>query len=126
MSHIWSAILVAVPTTLLTTLLCSSNAHSEDYVDSALRSFLGNHSNAAGFDLDKSRPQPVPPDFKADVLKSLPKEGRLTKLNEPQRQKLDSLGIVLQVHQRQSVYDFVVFESTPKPFAFIGLHRRAV
>jgi hypothetical protein len=31
---------------------------------------------------------------------------------------------VLQVHQR-SVYDFVVFESAPKPFAFIGLHRRA-
>ena len=116
--------LPSLGTFILTTLLWSSNAHSENLVDSALRFFIGNDSNTPGFDLDKSRPQPVPPDFRASVLSSLPKDGRVTKLKEPQRQKLDALGIVLQVHRR-SVYDFVVFESAPKPFAFIGLHRRA-
>src|SRR5215467_12205532 len=112
-------------TAILTTLLCSSNAHSQDLVDSALRFFVGNDSSTAGFDLDKSRPQPVPPDFRARVLEALPKEARITKLKEPQRQKLDSLGTVLRLHHRESVYEFVVFESAPKPFAFIGLHLRA-
>lgn len=114
-------------TAILTTLLCSSIAHSQDLVDSALRFFIGDNtnSNTAGFDLDRSRPQPVPPDFRANVLEALPREGRITKLKEPQRQKLDSLGIVLEVHQRRSVYGFAVFESAPKPFAFIGLHQRA-
>src|SRR5215467_1024245 len=112
-------------TAILTTLLCSSNAHSQDLVDSALRFFVGNDSSTAGFDLDKSRPQPVPPDFRARVLEALPKEARITKLKEPQRQKLDSLGTVLRLHHRESVYELVVFESAPKPFAFVGLHLRA-
>ena len=116
--------LSSLGTFILTTLLWSSNAHSENLVDSALRFFIGNDSNTPGFDLDNSRPQPVPPDFRASVLSSLPKEGRVMKLKEPQRQKLDALAIVLRV-QRRSLYDFVVFESAPKPFAFIGLHRRA-
>jgi hypothetical protein len=111
--------------TLLTTLLWSSNAHSKNLVDSALRFFVGNDSNTPGFDLDKSRPQPVPPDSRARVLEALPKEGRITKLKELLRQKLDSLGAVLRLHHRESVYEFVVFESAPKPFAFIGLHLRA-
>lgn len=113
-------------TAILATLLGGSNAHSQDLVDSALRFFVGNDSNTAGFDLDKARPQPVPPDFRTRVLNSLPTEGRVTKLKEPQRQKLDALGTVLRLHQRQSVYEFAVFESAPKPFAFIGLHQRAV
>jgi len=56
----------------------------------------------------------------------LPSEGRITKLKDPQRQKLDSLGIVLRLHQRQLIYEFAIYESAPKPFAFIGLHQRAV
>jgi hypothetical protein len=56
----------------------------------------------------------------------LPSEGRITKLNEPQRQKLDSLGLVLRLHQQQPIYEFAVYESAPKTFAFIGLHQRAV
>jgi hypothetical protein len=59
-------------------------------------------------------------------MKSLPAEGRVTKLKESQQRKLDSLGVVLQLHQRQSVYEFAVYESAPKPFAFIGLHQRVV
>jgi len=106
-------------------LLFSPSAQSENLVDSALRSFLGNDSNTVGFDLDKARPQPVTPEFKANVLNSLPKEGRVTKFKEPQLRKLASLDAILQLHQRQSVYEFAVFESAPKPFAFIGLHQRA-
>ncbi len=106
--------------------LFSTSTRAEDLIDAALKFFLANDSNTAGFDLDKSRPQPVTSDYKAMVLNSLPKEGRLTKLNELRQRKLDSLGAVLRLHQRQSVYDFAVFESAPKPFAFIGLHQRAV
>jgi hypothetical protein len=95
-------------------------------VDSALRFFVGNDSSTAGFDLDKSRPQPVPPNFRTNVLEALPKEGRITKLKEAQRQKLDSLGIVLRLHQRQQIYELAIYESAPKPFAFVGLHQRAV
>src|ERR1700724_134236 len=89
-------------------LLFSPSAQSENLVDSALRSFLGNDSNTAGFDLDKARPLPVTPEFKANVLNSLPKEGRVTKFKEPQLRKLASLDAILQLHQRQSVYDFAV------------------
>jgi len=106
--------------------LFSPSARSEDLVASALKFFLGTDSNTLSFDLDKSRPQPVTSEFKAMVVNFLPKEGRLTKLNELRRRKLDSLGAVLRLHQRESVYDFAVFESAPKPFAFIGLHQRAV
>ena len=107
-------------------LLFGPSGQSENLVDSALRSFLGNDSNTARFDLDKARPQPVNPEFKANVLNSLPKEGRVTKLKEPRLRKLASLDAILQLHQRQSVYELAVFESGPKPFAFIGLHQRAV
>jgi hypothetical protein len=113
-------------TAILLTPPCCSNAHGQSVVDSALRFFVGNDSSTAGFDLDKSRPQPVPPDFRARVLEGLPKEGRITKLKEPQRQKLDSVGLVLRLHQRQPIYEFAIYESAPKPFAFIGLHQRAV
>jgi hypothetical protein len=107
-------------------LLFSPCAQSDNLVDSALGFFLGNDSNTARFDLDKARPQPATPEFKANVLHSLPKEGRVTKFKEPQLRKLASLDAILQLHQRQSVYDLAVFESAPKPFAFIGLHQRAV
>jgi hypothetical protein len=65
-------------------LLNSVYLQGESLVDSALRFFLANDSNTAGFDLDEARPQPVPPEYKGSVLNSLPKEGRITKLKEPQ------------------------------------------
>jgi hypothetical protein len=106
-------------------LLLSPRAQGESLVESALRFFLGNDSNTPGFDLDKARPQPVPADYRANVLNSLPKEGRITELKEPQLRKLASLNAILQLHERQSVYEYVVFKSTSLPFAFIGLNHRA-
>jgi len=50
----------------------------------------------------------------------------LTRVKESERQKLEALGVVFQVHERESIYDVAVYESSPKPFAFIGLHQRAV
>jgi len=104
--------------------LFSPYAQCESLVDSALRFFIGNDSNTPGFDLDKARPQPVGLEFKATVLNSLPKEGRITKFKETQLRKLASLDAILRLHQRQSVYEHVVFKSTPLPFAFIGLNHR--
>ena len=107
------------------TLVFSPYAQSESLVDSALRFFIGNDSNTPSFDLDKSRPAPVTADFKAQVVNSLPKEGRITRFNEPQRRKLESLDAILQLHQRQSVYEYTVFKSDPMSYAFIGLRYRA-
>jgi len=104
--------------------LFSPFAQCESLVDSALSFFIANDSNTPGFDLDKARPQPVTSEYKATILNSLPKEGRVTKFKEPQLRKLASLDAILQLHQRQSVYEHVVFKSTPLPFAFIGLNHR--
>jgi hypothetical protein len=107
-------------------LLFSHCAQSENLVDSALRSFLGNDSNTMGFDLDKLRPQPVALELKTIILASLPKEGRIQKLQDPLQRKLDSLEAVLRLQQRQSVYEVRVFKTEPQAFAFVGLHERAV
>ena len=107
-------------------LLLSHGAQSESLVDSALRSFLGNDSNTMAFDLDKSRPQPVAAEMQAIILASMPKEGRIQKLQAPLRRKLESLEPVLRAQQRQSIIQVHVFGSGPKPFAFVGLHERAV
>jgi hypothetical protein len=82
-------------------------------VDSAIRLFLGNDSNTAGFDLEKSRPQPVGPEPKALILASLPKGGLVQKMQDPLRRKLDSLERVLRLHQRQSLYEIRVFQTEP-------------
>src|SRR5260370_39745818 len=82
--------------------LVSPGVQCESLVDSALRFFLGNDSTSPVFDLYKARPQHVTPEFKANVLNSLPKEGRVTKFKEPQLRKLASLDAILQLHQRQS------------------------
>jgi len=105
-------------------LLFSPCAQSESLVHSALRFFIGNDSNTPVFDLDKARPRPVNSDYKASVLNSLPKEGRITKFKEPQLRKLASLDTILRLHKRGSVYEYVVFEALPVPFAFIGLNHR--
>jgi Peptidase family M48 len=106
-------------------LLLSPRAQGESLGDFALSFFLGNDSNTPGFDLDKARPQPVTSEYKVSILSSLPKEGRVTKFKESQLRKLASLNAILQLHERQSVYEYVVFKSTPLPFAFIGLNHRA-
>lgn len=109
---------------VIATSFWSLNIRAEDLVDAALKFFLATDSNTAGFDLDKARPQPVSSEYITSVLNSLPKEGRITKLKEPQLQKLTSLDTILQLHRRQSVYEYVVFKAVPLPYAFIGLNHR--
>jgi hypothetical protein len=104
--------------------LFSLFAQCESLVDSAQRFFIANDSNTPGFDLDKARPQPVTAEYRASILNFLPKEGRISKFKEAQLQKLASLDAILQLHQRQSLYERVVFKSTPLRFAFIGLNHR--
>src|SRR5579864_8631714 len=90
-------------------LLFSPCARSETLVDSALSLFLGNDSNTAGFDLDKSRPPAVSEAFRSAVVAGLPREGNIYDIREPERRKLESLNLVLREHQRQSVYVSRVF-----------------
>jgi hypothetical protein len=108
---------------IIATSLSSLNIRAEDLVDAALKFFLATDSNTAGFDLDKARPQPMSSEY-TSVLNSLPKEGRITKFKEPLLRKLVSLDPILQLHQRQSVYEYVVFKAVPMPYAFIGLNHR--
>jgi hypothetical protein len=109
---------------VIATSFSSLNIRAEDLVDTALKFFLATDSNTAGFDLDKARPQPVTSEYKATVLNWLPKEGRITNLKEQQLRKLASLDAILQVHQRQAVYEYVVFKAVPRPYEFIGLNHR--
>src|SRR5579859_3350973 len=111
-------------TTAIGLLLISVHLQGESLVDSALRFFIGNDSNTPGFDLDKARPQPVTAEYRASILNSLPKEGRITKFKETQLRKLASLDAILRLHKRESVYEYVVFKALPLPFAFIGLNHR--
>jgi hypothetical protein len=105
-------------------LLISVQLQGESLVDSAFKFFLANDSNTTGFDLDRARPRPVNSEYRTSVLNSLPKEGRITKLKEPQLRKLAALDAILQLHQRESVYEYVVFKAVPLPYAFIGLNHR--
>ena len=105
-------------------LLISVQLQGESLVDSAFRFFLANDSNTSGFDLDSARPRPVNFEYRTTVLNSLPKEGRITKFKEPQLRKLSALDAILQLHQRESVYEYVVFKAVPLPYAFIGLNHR--
>jgi predicted Zn-dependent protease len=95
-------------------------------VDSALRKFLGTDSNTAGFNLDKTRPPAVSKTFKDSVVAGLPTEGAIYKLKEPWQRKLDSLAVVLRVHQRQSVYVVRVFDPGTQPLAVVSLYARSV
>jgi hypothetical protein len=120
---VWRLLKLAA-TLVIATSFSSVHMKAEDLVDAALKFFLATDSNTAGFDLDKSRPQPVTSEYKSRVLNSLPQEGRITNLKEQQLRKLASLDAILQLHQRQSVYQYVVFKAVPVPYAFIGLNHR--
>lgn len=73
--------------------------------------------------LKTARPEPVSAEDKARVLRSLPEEGEVTRLNAAARQKLAALVEVLRPNERVSVYAIKVIDV---PQAAIGLHGRAV
>lgn len=88
----------------------------ETCIDLLLR---GSHA----IDLDTCRPAPIGADEKSAVLKSLPKDGEVTRLSESEQRKLRGLDAVLRVHQRQGVY---VIKVISVPQAWTGLYGRAV
>jgi hypothetical protein len=65
---------------------------------------------------------PLPEDVKAAVLKSLPTEGRVTRLKGSAQRKIASLRSILYVYERDSVYEIVVVSVRQ---AFVGLYERA-
>jgi hypothetical protein len=112
-----------VAAALLGLFLFNPNARCESPIDGVLRLLLGKDSSTIPFDLDRSRPAPVPHESRARVLDSLPKLGLVKEIDEPGRRKLESLAPVLHLHQRESVYEIRVYEGPP---AFVGLHGGAV
>jgi hypothetical protein len=73
--------------------------------------------------LEETRPTPVPPAVRAQVLDSLPRKGVVENLDEGARRKLAGLAPVLEAAQRGSVYEVKVIDI---PQAFVGLYQRAV
>ena len=69
------------------------------------------------------RPEPVSPDEKAAVLRTLPRGGAITTFTPVQRIKLDAVGRVLHVLGRDHVYEVRVIDV---PQAWTGLYDRAV
>jgi hypothetical protein len=66
---------------------------------------------------------PLSESVKAAVLKSLPTEGRVTRLKGSAQRKIASLRTILFVYERDSVYEIVVVSVRQ---AFVGLYERAV
>ena len=69
------------------------------------------------------RPEPVSPEEKAAVLRTLPRDGAITAFTPAQRAKLDAVGRVLPVLGRDNVYEVRVIDV---PQAWTGLYDRAV
>ena len=70
-----------------------------------------------------ARPAAVSAADKARTLSMLPETGEIVNLNEGARRKLASLGPLLRMAGRESIYEFKVIDL---PQAVMGLHARAV
>ena len=73
--------------------------------------------------LDCSRPTPVSPAERDDVLAKLPLAGDIRDLNDARRKKLATARRILEMHDRETVYAVKVIEV---PQAAVALHARAV
>src|SRR5437868_14623956 len=98
---------ISLLTAALSFLLFSPRAESQNPVDQALATLLRTDANTFWTDLDQSRPPAVQPSYKAAVLDALPVQGRVQNLKEPARRKLEAARQILQMHQRDSVYQLM-------------------
>ena len=73
--------------------------------------------------LARTRPLAISAERKALVLRSLPSEGEVERLDASATAKLSALGPLLQATERESVYAIKVIDV---PQAAIGIHGRAV
>jgi hypothetical protein len=73
--------------------------------------------------LETNRPAAVSAEAKAVILRSLPLEGEVTRLNASNHEKLAALLPVLRAVQRDAVYEIKVIDV---PQAAIGIYARAV
>jgi hypothetical protein len=73
--------------------------------------------------LKTNRPHPVSPDQKARILKVLPNQGELGRLNHSSSRKLSSLGPLLRATERDSAYEIKVVDV---PQVRIVLYERTV
>jgi hypothetical protein len=88
-----------------------------------LQTLIHTRPDAFMRELQLRRPIPVAGELKAKIIRSLPREGEVTRLNASQLRKLEALKPVLEVHDRLSVYTIKVIEV---PEAVVALHERSV
>jgi hypothetical protein len=108
---------------LLYAAVLTSTCHGGDPYSTALDRFVRFRPEEYLAQLDRQRPPLLPPEFRAEVLAALPKQGEIKRLTALQQRKLDSLAPVLRAHGREGVYTLKVVEA---PQAKLSLHARFV
>jgi hypothetical protein len=108
------------PVVLLVLASCVSAAVVPE---SALESFLHTTPGTLLVNLKLNRPPVLSEQAKAQIIRSLPRDGEVTKLSASERKKLSSLDLVLRLHGRGAAYVVKVVEV---PEAVIVLHERSV
>lgn len=73
--------------------------------------------------LGSARPTAISPDEKARVLRKLPEQGEVTKLDRAARAKIATLDRLLRAVRRDGVFDIKIIDH---PQAVVGLYARAV
>jgi hypothetical protein len=107
----------------LSVALIAVNAYGQNAFLSSPKELLAADPRAVAEWLESNRPKPVPADQKARILKFLPNQGEVKRLNLSLSRKLTSLGPLLRAAERDSAYEIKVVDV---PQVRIVLHERTV
>ena len=103
--------------------LIAVNAYGQSAFLSSPKELLATDPRAFAQWLQTNRPKPVSADQKARILKGLPSQGELKRLDRSSSQKLASLTPLLRATGRDSAYEIKVVDVQQ---VRIGLYERAV
>ena len=107
----------------LSVALIAVNVYGQSAFLSSPKELLAADPRAVAEWLESNRPKPVPADQKARILKFLPNQGEVKRLNLSLSRKLTSLGPLLRAAERDSAYEIKVVDV---PQVRIVLHERTV
>ncbi len=108
---------------LLGVVLTATNAYAQASMLSTPQNLLATDPRVFARWLETARPTPVSAQDKARILRTLPVEGEVTKLNDASRRKLAALGELLRTTERDSIYEIKVVDSQ---LARTSLYQRTV
>ena len=103
--------------------LIAVNGYGQTVIPLSSRELLATDPRAFARWLETERPEPVPAQERADILRTLPADGEVTSLSNASRRKLAALRQLLRATGRDSDYEIKVIDI---PQARIGLFKRSV